>query len=112
MVHWKELGDKLLPDELGSMFSGSAVADHANTSGFGKDGQPPLVLVYTAAGNPAVQCLAYSTDGRTFTKYAKNPVVRQVTPGNRDPKVIWHAPTTSTSPSRAGTPSTSTPRPT
>jgi len=76
------------------MFSGSAVVDWKNTSGFGKDGEPPLVLSYTAAGDPAVQCLAYSTDGgRTFTKYSGNPVVKQITGGNRDPKIIWHEPT-------------------
>jgi len=93
MIHWEELGDKLLPDTMGPMFSGSAVVDWNNTSGFGKDGKPPLVLVYTAAGNPTVQAIAYSTDGRNFTKYAKNPVLKQITGGNRDPKVMWHEPT-------------------
>lgn len=93
LVRWQELGDVLLPDDLGPMFSGSAVVDWKNTSGFGRDGQPPLVLIYTAAGTPAMQCLAWSTDGRRFTKYAENPVVGQITGGNRDPKVIWHEPT-------------------
>lgn len=90
MIHWKELGDKLAPDNFGPMFSGSAVVDWKNTSGFGKEGKPPIVLIYTAAGNPTVQCIAYSTDGRNFTKYSGNPVVKQITGGNRDPKVMWH----------------------
>jgi sucrose-6-phosphate hydrolase SacC (GH32 family) len=93
LVHWHELGDKLLPDDMGPMFSGSAVVDWKNSSGLGKDGKPPMVLFYTAAGNPAVQCIAYSTDGRNFTKYSSNPVLNQITAGNRDPKVIWHEPT-------------------
>ena len=93
LVHWQELGDKLLPDDFGPMFSGSAVVDWHNTSGLGKDGQPPIVLVYTAAGDPTVQCIASSTDGRKFTKYPGNPVLKQITGGNRDPKVIWHEPT-------------------
>jgi len=92
LVHWEELGDVLFPD-FGAMFSGSAVVDHANTSGFGTADRPPLVLFYTAAGNPTVQCIAHSTDGRTFTKHAANPAVGQITPGNRDPKVFWHEPT-------------------
>jgi sucrose-6-phosphate hydrolase SacC (GH32 family) len=90
LVHWEELGDKLLPDDMGPMFSGSAVVDWQNTSGFGKEGQPPLVLFYTAAGNPTVQGIAHSTDGRNFTKYSGNPVLGQITSGNRDPKVFWH----------------------
>lgn len=92
MVHWQELALALAPDEMGPMFSGSAVVDWKNTSGFGKDGKPPMVLFYTAAGKPTVQGIAYSLDGRTFTKYSGNPVVKEFTDGNRDPKVIWHEP--------------------
>lgn len=93
LVHWEELGDVLLPDAMGPMFSGSAVVDWKNTSGLGSLENPPLVLIYTAAGNPTVQGIAYSTDGRKFTKYQGNPILPQVTGGNRDPKVFWHAPT-------------------
>lgn len=92
LVRWTELPEALAPDDLGPMFSGGAVVDWRNTSGFGKPGQPALVLFYTAAGTPAVQCAAHSTDGVTFTKYQANPILNQVTPGNRDPKVIWHEP--------------------
>ena len=92
LVHWEELGEALYPDDKGQMYSGSAVVDWNNTSGFGTDGQPAMVLIYTAAGHPTTQCLAYSRDGRTFTKYAANPVVPQIFRGNRDPKVIWYEP--------------------
>ena len=92
LMHWQEHGEALYPDDMGPMFSGSAVVDWKNHSGLGKDGQPPLLLFYTAAGNPTTQCLAYSLDGRTFTKFAGNPIIKQVTPGNRDPKVLWHEP--------------------
>jgi len=95
LVHWQELGDVLRPDKSGAMFSGSAVVDWANTSGLGQDGQPAQVLIYTAAGNPTVQCLAASTDGRSYAKYSGNPVVAQISPDNRDPKVIWYEPTKS-----------------
>jgi fructan beta-fructosidase len=93
LIHWQEHGEALYPDDMGPMFSGSAVVDWKNTSGSGKDGEPPMVLIYTAAGKPTVQCLAFSTDGRRFTKFADNPVLKQITPGNRDPKVMWHEPT-------------------
>jgi sucrose-6-phosphate hydrolase SacC (GH32 family) len=96
LVRWQESPIALYPDEMGPMFSGSAVVDWKNTSGLGKDGRPPLVLVYTAFGPPAVQCLAFSNDGgRSWSKYDRNPILKTVAPENRDPKVIWHEPTKS-----------------
>lgn len=102
LVHWTQLPNALTPDDLGTMYSGSAVVDWKNTSGFGTNGQPPLVAMYTAAGGetpgskgkPFTQCIAYSTDkGRTWTKFTANPVIGPVGKGTRDPKVIWHEPT-------------------
>jgi len=38
--------------------------------------------------------MAYSTDGgKTWCKYAGNPVIGHIAADNRDPKAIWHAPT-------------------
>lgn len=98
LVHWEELPIALYPDEHGTMFSGSAVVDYDNTSGFGKKGNPAMVAIYTA-DNPEkqVQCIAYSLDkGRTWTKYDKNPVIDSKAKWNskdtRDPKVFWYAP--------------------
>ncbi len=94
LLHWEHL-PIALRDEYGvMMFSGSAVVDRRNTSGFGKLGRP-LVAIYTGHGHDRqTQDLAYSNDrGRTWTKYAGNPVLDLNERDFRDPKVFWHEPT-------------------
>lgn len=93
LVHWKELPAALYPDQHGTMFSGSAIVDWNNTAGFQTGKEPALVAMFTAAGRPFTQGLAYSNDrGRTWTKYEKNPVLGHLVHENRDPKVVWYAP--------------------
>lgn len=98
LVHWEELPVVMVPDKLGSIYSGTVVIDENNSSGFGKNGVPPMVAVYTS-DSPAGerQCIAWSLDrGRTFTKYEGNPVLdskeRWKTHDLRDPAVFWHKP--------------------
>lgn len=101
LVYWEHLPIALYPDELGLIFSGSAVIDWNNTSGLSTDNQPPMIAIFTqhlmegeqsGRNDFQVQSIAYSLDkGRSWNKYEKNPVIPN--PGIRDfrdPKVIWH----------------------
>jgi fructan beta-fructosidase len=103
LFNWAEQPIALYPDSLGYIFSGSAVMDSFNTSGFGKAGQPAMVTVFTYHNETLAklkrndfqyQGIAYSIDeGKTFTKYSGNPVLKN--PGIvdfRDPKISWYAP--------------------
>ncbi|KAB8227960.1 glycosyl hydrolase family protein [Aspergillus alliaceus] len=105
------------PDNISEMFfSGSAVADTENTSGFSTNGTVPLVAMYTSYypvsrnlpsgksvnGGQQAQSIAYSLDeGMTWTTYdAANPVIlNPPAPYEdqwrdfRDPFVFWHQPT-------------------
>ena len=100
MIAWEEQPIAIYPDDLGLIFSGSAVVDVNNTSGFGKDGIVPIVAMYTyhnMKGEQAgdldfqTQAIAYSLDeGMTWVKYDKNPVIpNSGIKDFRDPKVIW-----------------------
>lgn len=101
LVHWEHQPIALYPDSLGYIFSGSAVVDTKNTTGFGKDGKVPLVAIFTHHDPKGEsekrtdyqnQSLAYSLDeGKSWTKYEGNPVLKN--PGIvdfRDPKVMWY----------------------
>jgi fructan beta-fructosidase len=95
LIHWEHLPLALVGDELGDTWSGSAVVDWQDTSGL-FDGKAGLVAIFTHCKEGLQsQSIAYSSDkGRTWTKYAGNPVIPN--PGLkdfRDPKVIWHAET-------------------
>ncbi len=95
LVNWNYEGLAIKPDAWGAVFSGSAVVDYDNTAGFGKNA---VVAFYTSAksspwGDTQSQSMAYSLDnGKTFVKYAYNPVVTSSKRDFRDPKVFWYAP--------------------
>lgn len=94
LMHWEHLAPAIARDTLGHIFSGSSIVDQENMAGYGAGS---ILAFYTSASdkNGQIQCLAYSDDnGRTFTKYENNPVLR---PSDglrdfRDPKVFWYAP--------------------
>lgn len=103
LIHWNREPIAIYPDSIGTIFSGSAIVDKNNSSGFGKNEQAPLVAIFTQhnaenanAGRNDFQnqSIAYSNDnGKTWVKYKGNPVLKN--PGIidfRDPKVMWYEP--------------------
>ncbi|CAN0596637.1 unnamed protein product, partial [Ectocarpus sp. 12 AP-2014] len=101
MLHWEHKPIALYPDENGYIFSGSAVVDVNNTSGFGTADNPALVAIFTYHDMEGEQTgkmdfqtqgIAYSLDnGDTWTKYKENPVVSNTAVRDfRDPKVFWN----------------------
>lgn len=92
LVHWTELPPAFWEDERfgGGVQSGGAIYDRDNTSGLSPDKKHPPLIAFWSGNDNRSQCLSYSLDrGRTWTKYAHNPVL--VHP-ERDPKVFWYPP--------------------
>lgn len=88
LIHWEHQPEAIMPDALGTIFSGCCVVDKNNTAGFGANA---VIAIYTSAGRSQTQSLAYSTDdGRTFTKYDRNPIITSNVPDFRDPHVFWN----------------------
>ena len=92
LYNWEHLDVAIFPDEMGEIYSGSCYFDEKNVSGLGTKENPPLLFYYTSHQTETKreqQCIAYSTDFVTFTKYEGNPVI----PGSnntpaRDPYVF------------------------
>jgi sucrose-6-phosphate hydrolase SacC (GH32 family) len=93
LYNWQERPVAIACTPTSGIFSGSAVVDFNNTTGFGTKENPPIVAIYTEHQNDESnqsQCLAFSLDeGETFTKYEGNPVLNINEKNFRDPKVQW-----------------------
>jgi fructan beta-fructosidase len=98
LVHWihRPVAIPYGKEEEEGIFSGGALVDHNNTSGFGDGTRAPLIAVYTShytrsdGSTWQAQSLAYSIDGgETFIKYEGNPVLEFDDPDFRDPNVMW-----------------------
>ncbi|MFX1704037.1 glycoside hydrolase family 32 protein [Chitinophaga sp. CC14] len=97
LINWKHLPIAIpeieKKDTTTWIFSGSAVLDEHNSSGFGKNGKAPIVAIYTAdqpKQQKESQFIAFSNDGGlTYTNYGGNPVVDIQKKDFRDPSVIW-----------------------
>ncbi|RYG68134.1 DUF4980 domain-containing protein [bacterium] len=94
MVHWTEWPVAVYPKGDGDhVFSGSAIVDKNNTSGWKKGPNDLIVAAYTNFnGMGRGEHIIYSNDkGRTWTEFEGNPVVKHKGEG-RDPRLIWHEP--------------------
>jgi beta-fructofuranosidase len=87
------------PNNYSFMFSGSAVVDSENTSGFFPDQDNGVVAIYTVNERNGdqdgiqYQAISYSRDGGyTFQAFEGNPVLDVSSTQFRDPHVVWHAP--------------------
>ncbi|MBQ0048851.1 MAG: DUF4980 domain-containing protein [Bacteroidales bacterium] len=93
LIHWEHRPDAIRPDANGTIFSGSCVVDHNNTTGFGKDA---VIAMYTSCiqtpwgHDIQSQSIAYSLDnGNTFHVYEGNPVLTAEIADFRDPNMFW-----------------------
>ncbi len=96
LVRWQHLPVALKEENGAEMYSGSVVVDSNNTSGLCQNSNADkscLVAIYTAhTPDNESQQLAFSNDkGRTWIKFANNPVLDIGNQNFRDPKVFWHA---------------------
>jgi fructan beta-fructosidase len=98
LIQWKHLPvaipEIVTADTTTWIYSGSAVVDKNNTSGFGKNGKPPIVAIFTGdqpKQHKESQFIAYSNDnGLSFTQYSTTPVIDLNKSDFRDPNVFWH----------------------
>lgn len=96
LLHWQQQPLALVPgvSSEGEAWSGSVVVDLDDTSGLQQGDRAPVVAIFTST--TLGTSLAYSTDaGQSFVSFQHNPLAigDASYAQNRDPTVIWHAPT-------------------
>ena len=94
LYEWQEHPVAIPYTPTHGIFSGSAVVDYFNTTGFGSLENPAMVAIFTDHqhdGSHQSQSLAYSLDnGMTWQRYEGNPVLDLEMKNFRDPKVSWN----------------------
>lgn len=89
--------DSILRSQVRLGGSGTIIIDRNNSSGFGVNGQPPLISFWHNEVQPwrnQVIGIAYSNDtARTWNRYEKFPILDINSREFRDPKVFWYEPT-------------------
>ena len=89
LIRWEQREEAIFPDERGMIFSGSALVDTKNRTGFGDADHPAVFLIYTKT-EPFAQYISYSTDSLcTLAPLSVEPVVPHIVGANRDPKVVF-----------------------
>ncbi|MHC4689159.1 MAG: GH32 C-terminal domain-containing protein [Planctomycetota bacterium] len=99
MIHWKELGDAIHPDELGTPYSQAALLLTTRTRQVSKRAMksrsyvsiPPQAV--RIPGPRASHSRNRSPTAMTAAGPSRNTIIGHIRGGNRDPKVIWHEPT-------------------
>jgi sucrose-6-phosphate hydrolase SacC (GH32 family) len=94
LYEWQEHPVAIPYTPTHGIFSGSAVVDYFNTTGFGSLENPAMVAIFTDHqhdGSHQSQSLAFSLDdGMTWQRYEGNPVLDLEMKNFRDPKVSWN----------------------
>ena len=94
LYEWQEHPVAISYTPTHGIFSGSAVVDYFNTTGFGSLENPAMVAIFTDHqhdGSHQSQSLAFSLDdGMTWQRYDGNPVLDLEMKNFRDPKVSWN----------------------
>jgi sucrose-6-phosphate hydrolase SacC (GH32 family) len=81
---------ELFRSQVISLISGSVVVDWNNSSGLGKNGNPPLIAVQVSSMS---RNIAYSNDtAKSWIRYEKPAVIPNSSGTFRDPKVFWYEP--------------------